>query len=169
MFPFVLRLIGPIVDKVSQSLYVAFLLKILTRMGVVLEGRPLWVSPNVYLDCKGGTISLGDRVVISKNVSILTHDFSFDRFYEATHGVSNFEFVRKADVRIGNNVFIGLGAIILPGISIGSGSIVGAGAVVTKDVGDLQIVAGNPARLIGAVPDSYKQNESGYRLQKRRR
>ena len=169
MFLFMLRLIGPVVDKISQDLYVAFLLKILKRVGIVLEGKPLWVSPDVYLDSKGGSISLGDRVVISKNVSILTHDFSFDRFYETVNGVSDFEIVRKADVCIGDNVFIGLGAVILPGISIGPGSIIGAGAVVTKDVGALQIVGGNPARLIGSVPESFTKNERNFGLQLRRR
>ncbi|WP_276866657.1 DapH/DapD/GlmU-related protein [Bacteroides heparinolyticus] len=54
----------------------------------------------------------------------------------------------KADVRIGDNCFIGNGAILLPGITIGNEVIVGAGSVVTKDVPSNTIVAGNPARVI---------------------
>lgn len=50
---------------------------------------------------------------------------------------------------IGNRVWIGYRAIILPGITIGEGAVVGAGAVVTKDVDPFAIVAGNPARKIG--------------------
>jgi phosphonate metabolism protein (transferase hexapeptide repeat family) len=51
-------------------------------------------------------------------------------------------------VTIGPDVWIGHGAILLPGISVGTGAVVGAGAVVTKNVPDYTIVAGNPARLI---------------------
>ena len=56
---------------------------------------------------------------------------------------------RGGDVVIGDRVWIGYRAIILPGIKIGEGAVVGAGAVVTKDVAAFSIVAGNPARKIG--------------------
>jgi maltose O-acetyltransferase len=49
-------------------------------------------------------------------------------------------------VRIGNDVWIGGGAIILPGVTVGDGAVIGAGSVVTRDVGPGQTVAGNPAR-----------------------
>ena len=52
-------------------------------------------------------------------------------------------------MRIGNDVWIGGGAIILPGVTIGDGALIGAGSVVTRNVGANQIVAGNPARSIG--------------------
>lgn len=52
-------------------------------------------------------------------------------------------------MKIGNRVWIGSGAIILPGITIGDGSIIGAGSVVTKDVAENTIVAGVPAIKIG--------------------
>jgi len=57
--------------------------------------------------------------------------------------------VSKGDVIIGNDVWIGYRAIILSGVKIGDGAVVGAGAVVTKDVEPYSIVAGNPARLVG--------------------
>ena len=57
--------------------------------------------------------------------------------------------VSKGDVIIGNDVWIGCRAIILSGVKIGDGAVIGAGAVVTKDVEPYAIVAGNPARLIG--------------------
>ena len=56
---------------------------------------------------------------------------------------------RGGDVIIGNRVWIGYRALILPGVKIGDGAVVGAGAVVTKDVAPFAIVAGNPARPVG--------------------
>jgi len=53
-------------------------------------------------------------------------------------------------VVIGDRVWIGYRAIVLPGVTIGEGAVVGAGAVVTKDVEPYEIVAGNPARKIGS-------------------
>ena len=54
----------------------------------------------------------------------------------------------KADTYIGNNVIVGINSIILPGIRVGSHVVIGAGSVVTKDVPDHCIVAGNPAKVI---------------------
>jgi phosphonate metabolism protein (transferase hexapeptide repeat family) len=73
-----------------------------------------------------------------------------------------FAWRRSNKVTIGHDVWIGHGAIILPGRTIGTGAVVAAGAVVTKDVAPYAIVAGNPARLIGArFPD-----ETAQRLQR---
>jgi len=54
----------------------------------------------------------------------------------------------KGDIRIGNDVWIGYRTIIMPGINIGDGAVIGAGSVITKNVDDYEIVAGNPARHI---------------------
>jgi maltose O-acetyltransferase len=53
-------------------------------------------------------------------------------------------------VRIGNNVWVGAGAVILKGVTIGDGAVIGAGAVVTRHVGSNEKVAGVPARMIGS-------------------
>ena len=78
-------------------------------------------------------IHIGKYTLITGHVDIIAHD--------VCRGL-------KADVRIGDNCFIGNGAILLPGITIGNEVIVGAGAVVTKDVPSNSIVAGNPAKII---------------------
>jgi ABC-type polysaccharide/polyol phosphate transport system ATPase subunit/acetyltransferase-like isoleucine patch superfamily enzyme len=56
--------------------------------------------------------------------------------------------VGKGDIRIGHDVWIGYNSIIMPGVQIGNGAVIGAGSVVTKNVADYEIVAGNPARHI---------------------
>jgi maltose O-acetyltransferase len=55
-------------------------------------------------------------------------------------------------VVIGDNVWIGNRAIILPGVTIGAGAVVGAGSVVTRDVPPFTVVAGNPAKVLKALP-----------------
>ena len=55
-------------------------------------------------------------------------------------------------IKIGDDVWVGGGAIILPGVIVGNGSTIGAGSVVTKDVAAYTVVAGNPARVIRHLP-----------------
>ncbi len=77
--------------------------------------------------------------------ALSSHSFT----YRAKFGIcdKNRE-INHSYVNIGNDVWIGCGAIILPGVSIGNGAVIGAGAVVTKDVHPYEIVAGCPARSI---------------------
>lgn len=76
---------------------------------------------------------------------ILTRNHAFDRT-DIPMGEQGVQ--QEKPVIIGNDVWLGQRVIILPGVHIGNGVIVGAGAVVTKDVPDYAVVAGNPARII---------------------
>lgn len=67
-------------------------------------------------------------------------------------------YTRSANVRIGNRVFIGASAIVLPGVTIGDNVIIGAGSVVTKDIPSNSVAAGNPARVICSI-DKYVEKE----------
>lgn len=93
-------------------------------------------------------LEIGDNVTVS-DARILMHDASMK---QATG------YTKMAKVRIGNNVYIGADAIVLPGVTIGDNVIVGAGAVVTKDVDSNSVVAGNPARRIGSYDDFVEKN-----------
>ncbi len=86
-------------------------------------------------------VNIGDRTQVAPGVQILAADHPRDPAQRA----SGLEFGRP--VRIGRNVWIGAGAIILPGISIGDHAVIGAGSVVTRDVPDGATAFGNPARL----------------------
>ncbi len=108
-------------------------------------GRNITVGKNVFINmgCKfqdQGGITIGDGTLIGHNVVIAT----------LNHGMnpSNRSNLHPSPVYIGENVWIGSGAIILPGVTIGHGAIVGAGAVVTKDVPENAVVAGVPAKII---------------------
>ena len=85
-------------------------------------------------------VTIGDHTQIGPAVQIYAADHPRDA---ATRRVG-LEFGRP--VRIGNDVWIGGGAIILPGVTVGDGAVIGAGSVVTRDVGAGQTVMGNPAR-----------------------
>lgn len=89
-------------------------------------------------------IEIGDDVTVSSGVQLITHD-------GATWLVRD-EVGRRfhyAPIKIGNSVFVGAGAVIMPGVEIGNNVIIGAGSVVTKSVPDGVIAAGNPACIIG--------------------
>lgn len=82
---------------------------------------------------------------------VTTHKITYrPNEYFKFHGVDQMfrERRRAKKVAIGNDVWIGHGAVVMPGVTIGNGAVIGANAVVTKDVGDYEVVAGVPARRI---------------------
>lgn len=109
------------------------------RPSAVSIGRNTVINRDVLLDGRMGLV-IGDNVSISEGVAIfsLEHDPNSSNFAN-----------RGAPVCIANRAFIGARAIILPGVTVGEGSVVAAGAVVTRDVPPYTIVGGVPARPIG--------------------
>ena len=89
-------------------------------------------------------IQIGDDVTLAPRVNIIAHDASTKKYLNCT---------RIAKVKIGNRVFVGAGAVILPGVTIGDDVVVGAGSVVTRDVPNGHVVAGNPARILCTVSE----------------
>lgn len=92
-------------------------------------------------------IEIGSRVTVAAGVLLLTHDGASRVFRDRIEGGSPFG-NRFGTIRILDNCFIGARSILLPGITIGPDSIVGAGSVVTRDVPPRSVVAGHPARAL---------------------
>ena len=164
-----LPLLRPL-DARNQRRYMQATTAILRSASVTVEGPPLWVAPSVYLDCKEpGILTLGFRCVLSENVVLLTHDFSLDRYTDRA-GIAppEMEYSTKAPIRIGAYAFIGIRAVVMPGVTVGTGAIVGAGSVVTADVADGTVVAGNPARVLGTAEDAWERHRARWTLAARR-
>jgi len=110
----------------------------------VIAGKNFYTNFNcVFLDiCK---ITIGDDVMLAPNVQIYAAGHPTDPVAR----YSGFEFGKP--VNIGDRVWIGGGVIILPGVNIGSDTVIGAGSVVTKDVPAGVVAAGNPCRVLRAA------------------
>lgn len=108
-------------------------------------GKNIKIGKNVFINsgCKfqdQGGITIGDGTLIGHNVVLATLNHDFDPKKRSS--------MHPAPIIIGKNVWIGSNATILPGVSIGDGAIIAAGAVVTKDVDENVVVGGVPAKII---------------------
>lgn len=109
-------------------------------------GNRCFLGDEVMLDVRGG-ITLEDDVTISNRCHIVTHiNVGYD-----THPLQRYFPVKESPVLIKQGAYIGSNAVILPGVTIGKESVVGAGAVVTKNVDAHTVVAGVPARVIKKI------------------
>lgn len=95
-------------------------------------------------------ITIGDNVTLAPRVHILAHDASTKVFLGYT---------RVESTKIGNNVFVGAGAIVLPGVTIGNNVVIGAGSVVSQDIPNDSVAAGNPARVVKALSAYLEENK----------
>ncbi|AKQ64727.1 Maltose O-acetyltransferase [Myxococcus hansupus] len=128
-------------------------------------GESVWMQPPFFCDY-GSNIELGERVFFNFNCIVLDvcrvsiGDFTLFgpgvQIYTPMHPL-NAELRRKEEfgkpVTIGSDVWVGGGAIILPGVRIGSRAVIGAGSVVTRDVPDGMFAAGNPCRVIREITE----------------
>lgn len=119
----------------------------------VLKNAVLEIGDNtgfsgVSLFCSNSII-IGKNVCCGGNVSIWDTDFHSINYKDRIE--LNTKHVKTAPIVIGNDVFIGAESIIMKGVRIGEKSIIGAGSVVTKDIGDKEIWAGNPAVFIRKI------------------
>lgn len=128
-----------------------------------LAGIKIGKSSSIHMGCKffepkniqiGEDTKIGDRAFLDGRASLIIGNHvdiaSEVMIYNSEHDIEDLNFKAKEEhVKISDYVFIGPRTIILPGVEIGRGAIIAAGAVVTKDVKDFEIVGGVPANKIG--------------------
>ena len=132
--------------------------------GEVRFGRFVWIGDGTKIRCHEGVVEIGAKTVMGqectisayRHVTIGRECIVADRvmLIDFDHGVVEVERpireqgIYKRDVRVGHNVWIGYGACVLRGVTIGNNCVLGTSAVVTKDVPDNAVVAGIPAQVI---------------------
>lgn len=110
------------------------------------RGKHIHVGNHVFINHDLTTVAIGeifidDNVQIAPGVTLLT----------ANHDINHMNILKTDSIHIKEGAWIGANTTILPGVTIGKGAIVGAGSVVTKNVSDHTLVAGNPAKFIKTV------------------
>jgi acetyltransferase-like isoleucine patch superfamily enzyme len=125
--------------QVEQSVYVK----------VVADGARVEIGDFVFIGA-GSELDVAESLTIGSHTLLAPGVFITDHTHNSARGLRfDEQGNRNAKVTIGSDVWLGAHCVVLQGVTIGDGAIVGAGAVVTKDVAPYAIVAGVPARAIG--------------------
>ena len=112
--------------------------------GNIILGNNGHLGVGVYINATKGKVSIGNNVKFGGKVQVYAYSYSLSKDNKMDEKYDG------QDVIIKDNIHIGSGAIIMPGVTIGDWAIVGAGAVVIKDVPPYTIVGGVPAKIIGS-------------------
>lgn len=150
------KMISMVPNKYSSRAYVSYL----RDYGIKIGNGTYFVSPRkTWVDItKNGFISIGKNCCITAGVTILAHDWSYSVMIRKYNGIAG----KQLYTSIGDNVFIGVNAIILMGAEIGDNVIIGAGAVVSGKVESNSVYAGNPARKICSLEEQYKKGKDRF-------
>lgn len=132
--------------------------KFLRKKGVTIGENTVFFSPkDTIVDTQRPyALKIGNNVKITAKVTILCHDFSYSVLRPVYHSIQN---SFSGSTIIGDNCFLGIGSIIMPGVKLGDNVIVGTGSVVTKSFPSNLVIAGNPAKIICSLDDFYKKRK----------
>jgi acetyltransferase-like isoleucine patch superfamily enzyme len=114
------------------------------RGGVITIGADSHIQPRCQLSAYKGAIHIGKRGEIAPNCGFYPYDHSF----MPNESIRRQPLKSRGGITIGDDVWLGFGVIVLDGVHIGSGAVVGAGSVVTKNIPEEGIAVGNPARIM---------------------
>jgi acetyltransferase-like isoleucine patch superfamily enzyme len=119
-------------------------------------GTNVSIGNNVAMDYGfANLIEIGDNVMIANRCLLLCHKRDLSNFKKGDDPTKLA--YKVSGIKLENNCQIGMGVVILPGITVGEGAVVGANSLVTKDVEPWTIVAGQPAKLIRRIENKYDE------------
>lgn len=151
------------------------MIKRIIRRIAILWGNKSWESKRKYLIKKGATIGEGTRLncgvqafgtepylitcgkdcLFAGGVSFVTHDGGI-KVLNSLNRFNGKKMSKFGQIKVGNNVYIGQNAMIMPGVSIGNNVVIGAGAIVTHSIPDNVVAVGIPARQKKSVDEYYE-------------
>jgi len=139
---------------VARHTIIPPLRKLMFRSTGISIGKKTFINLDVYFfdEFRPGMVQIEDEVAIAPRVTFAAASHPNDSFIGKEYHLN-----KLAKIHVKKGAWIGTGVVILPGITIGKGAIIGANAVVTKDVDDFAIMAGVPAKKIGDVRDKKRR------------
>jgi acetyltransferase-like isoleucine patch superfamily enzyme len=131
-------------------------------------GKGTWIGPFTLID-GSGDLEIGTNCDISAGVHIYTHSsakrcVANKKFNEDS--TINRDLIERKPVKIGDNAFIGANSTIMMGVTIGKQCIVGSGSIVTKDIPDLSVAMGTPAKVVAKIEIDENGNVQIQKLEK---
>lgn len=140
--------------KASSASYISYL----RSQGMVIGENSVIYSPtHCVIDAtRPWMIEIGNNVSITEGVTILTHGYD----WSVLKGKYGDVLGSAGRVKIGNNVFIGMNATILKGVTIGDNVVIGANSLINKDVPSNSVVVGNPQRVVCSIDEYLEKRRS---------
>lgn len=149
MFSKIKRFIVGILRMLSNVIIIPSVRMTLFRLSGLKVGNNVFINMGLHIvDNYENLIEIGDRVAIAPNVHLVAVS---NPNYSILSKIE--KYCTRGRIKIGEDSWLGVGAVVLPGVTIGKCCVIGSNAVVTKDVDDYSIVAGIPAKKIGETKD----------------
>ena len=149
MFSKTKRFIVGILRMLSNVIIIPSVRMALFRLSGLKVGNNVFINMGLHIvDNYENLIEIGDRVAIAPNVHLVAVS---NPNYSVLSKID--KYCTRGRIKIGEDSWLGVGAVVLPGVTIGKCCIIGSNAVVTRDVDDYSIVAGIPAKKIGETKE----------------
>jgi len=143
------------ISSISSSLYI----RVLRKKGVTVGPGTVFFSGSRNIDPQRPyLVEIGRNCIFSNGVQVFTHGFDWAVLREKYGEVLG----SSGKVVIGNNVFFGVNAVVLKGVRIGNNVIIGAGSIVTHDIPDDSVAAGNPCKVIMSLEEYFQKRKKAY-------
>ena len=148
-----------IIGGLHPNLYLKFLVPLLRAGGMKIGGKPQFISHKCNFD-DFDRIEIGSMARFARDVKFITHDYSYTTLLNAKEKPQERGVARLSRIKVGDNVFMGVGVIVLPGTTIGDNVIIGAGSVARGKLESGWVYSGNPAKQIMSFDELYERTSA---------